>query len=232
MASNLDLEEQEQLDQLKAFWKQYGNLITWVITLALAGYAGWNGWNWWQRDQAVKAAAMFDELDRAASTGDAVKAGHVFADMKERFPRTTFTQQGALLAAKVQYEKGQVDAARTTLDWVSANAGEDEYRDLADLRLAGLQLDAKQFDAALKTLDAIRGKDFASLADDRRGDILLAQGKREQARQQFQKAYDGMDPKLEYRRLIEAKLATLGVAADAGDKAGAAATPASAGASK
>ena len=232
MASNLDLEEQEQLDQLKTFWKQYGNLITWVITLALAAYAGWNGWNWWQRDQAVKAAAMFDELDRAASMGDAVKAGHVFADMKERFPRTTFTQQGALLAAKVQYEKGQVDAARTTLGWVSANAGEDEYRDLADLRLAGLQLDAKQFDAALKTLDAIRGKDFASLADDRRGDILLAQGKREQARQQFQKAYDGMDPKLEYRRLIEAKLATLGVAADAGDKAGAAATPASAGASK
>ncbi len=229
MASNLDLEEQEQLDQLKAFWKQYGNLITWVITLALAGYAGWNGWNWWQRDQAVKAAAMFDELDRAASTGDAVKAGHVFADMKERFPRTTFTQQGALLAAKVQYEKGQVDAARATLAWVSANAGEDEYRDVADLRLAGLQLDAKQFDAALKTLDAIRGKDFASLAADRRGDVLLAQGKRDEARQQFQKAYDSMDKTLEYRRLIEAKLATLGVAADAGAKAG---TAASAGASK
>lgn len=218
MASNLDLEEQEQLDQLKAFWKQYGNLITWVITLALAGYAGWNGWNWWQRDQSVKASAMFDELDRAAQGGEADKAGHVFADMKARFPRTVFTQQGALLAAKVQYEKGQTDAARATLSWVSENAGEDEYRDVAALRLAGLQLEAKQFDAALKTLDAIKGKDFADLAADRRGDILLAQGKREEAKQQFQKAYDSMDKKLEYRRLIEAKLATLGVAAEAGAK--------------
>lgn len=215
MASNLDLEEQEQLDQLKAFWKQYGNLITWVITLALAAYAGWNGWNYWQRDQAAKAAAMYEELDRAAERGEVDKAGHVFADMKERFPRTVLTVQGALLAAKLQYEKGQVDAARATLGWVSANAGEDEYRAIADLRLAGLQYDAKQYDAALKTLDAIKSADFEGLAADRRGDILLAQGKRDEAKQQYQKAYDGMDKKRDYRRLIESKLASLGVAVGA-----------------
>lgn len=221
MASNLDLEEQEQLDQLKAFWKQYGNLITWVITIALAGYAGWNGWNWYQRDQAVKAAAMFDELDRVASLGDAGKAGQVFSDMKERFPRTAFTQQAALLAARVQYEKGQVDAARATLAWVAENAGEDEYRAVAKLRLAGLELDAKQFDAALKSLDAIKSKEFAGLAADRRGDVLLAQGKPDEAKAQYQIAYDSLDRTQEYRRLIEAKLATLGVAAEAGASAGA-----------
>lgn len=227
MASHLDLEEQEQLDQLKAFWKQYGNLITWLVTLVLAAYAGWMGWNWWQRDQAVKAAAMYDELDRAAATGEADKAGRVFADMKERFPRTVFTQQGALLAAKVQYEKGQAEAARTTLTWVADNAGEDEYRSLAQLRLAGLLLDAKQFDAAMKALDAVKGKDFEALAADRRGDVLIAQGKREEAKVQYQKSYDSMEKTLDYRRLIEAKLAGLGVQADGG-----AAKAAAAGASK
>lgn len=227
MASPLDLEEQEQLDKLKAFWKQYGNLITWVIILVLGSYSAWTGWNWWQRDQAIKAAAMFDELDRAAQAGDAEKAARVFTDMKERFPRTVFTQQAALLAAKVQFDKGQVDAARATLDWVSANAGESEYRALGQLRLAGLQLDAKQFDAALKTLDAVASKDFDGLVADRRGDVLMAQGKRDEAKAQYQKAFDSLDSALDYRRLIEVKLAALGVDASALGKAASAAAGAS-----
>ena len=41
MATHLDLEEQEQLDQLKAFWKQYGNLVSWVLIVVLGGYAAW-----------------------------------------------------------------------------------------------------------------------------------------------------------------------------------------------
>ena len=112
MATHLDLEEQEQLDQLKHFWKQYGNRVTWLLIAVLAGFAAWNGWNWWQRDQAVKAGAMFDELDRAALAGDADKTGRVFADLKERYPRTAFAQQGGLLAAKLQFEKGKPDADR------------------------------------------------------------------------------------------------------------------------
>ena len=100
MATHLDLEEQEQLDQLKAFWKQYGNLVTWALIAVLAAFAAWNGWNWWQRDQSVKAGAMFDELESAAGTGDAERAARVFADMKSRFPRTAFTQEVQLLSDK------------------------------------------------------------------------------------------------------------------------------------
>lgn len=211
MASHLDLEEQEQLDQLKAFWKRYGNLITWGLTLALTAFAGWNGWNYWQREQAVKAAAMFDELDRGVQAGDAERAGRVFADMKERFPRTAYTAQAALLAAKVQTDKGQLDAAKASLAWAAESAGEGEYRDIARLRLAGLQLDAKQYDEAAKTLDGVKSADFAALVADRRGDLAVLQAKPDQARTEYLKAYAAMDKTLDYRRLIEAKLATLGV---------------------
>src|ERR1700712_2569081 len=155
MATHLDLEEQEQLDQLKSFWKQYGSLVTWVLIALLAAYAAWNGWNYWQRDQAVKAGAMFDELDRAAQAGDAQQAGRVFADMKDRYPRTAFAEQAGLLAAKVQFEKGQPDAALGTLAWVSANATENEYQSIARLRAAGILLDQKKYDDALKQLDAV-----------------------------------------------------------------------------
>ena len=211
MANSLDLQEQEQLDDLKAFWKRYGNLITWIITACLLAFAGWNAWGWYQREQATKASAMFDELDKAATAGDAERAGRVFGDLKERYGRTAFAQQGGLLAARVQFDKGQADAAKASLGWVAENAQEDEYRSIARLRLAGLLLDAKQYDAALKALDAASAKEFAALVADRRGDVLLAQGKNDEARAAYQSAYKAMSEKLDYRRLIEAKLTALGV---------------------
>jgi predicted negative regulator of RcsB-dependent stress response len=216
MATHLDLQEQEQVDQLKAFWKQYGNLITWILTLALAGFAAWNGWNWWQREQSAKASSMFDELERAAQAADAERSARVFADLKERFPSTAYAQQGALLAAKVQADKGLTDAALATLAWASENGGDAELRTIARLRAAGLLMDKKQYDAALAQLDAVaQGKDakeFESLLADRRGDVLLAQGKKDEARKAFEAAYKAMDEKLEYRRLIDAKLTALGAA--------------------
>jgi predicted negative regulator of RcsB-dependent stress response len=212
MATHLDLEEQEQLDQLKAFWKQYGNLITWLLILVLGGYAAWNGWNLYQRDQGSKAGSLYDELDRAAQAGDSERATRIFADMKERYPSATFTQQAGLVAARVAAEKGQYDAANASLAWVADKAGDDEYRAIARLRLAGLLLDTKKYEEALKQVDAVSGgPEFIALANDRRGDILLTQGKSAEAQAAYLKAWTGMDPKLDYRRVVEAKLNMLGV---------------------
>jgi predicted negative regulator of RcsB-dependent stress response len=215
MATQLDLQEQEQLDALKSFWKNYGNLVTWLLILALTAYAGWNGWNWYQRDQAVKAGAMFDELDRAVTAGDADKAGRIFTDLRERFPRTAFAQQGGLAAARLQFEKGQIDAAKASLAWLADNAVEDEARTIARLRLAGLYFDAKQYDQALQQVDAAKAAGFEALAADRRGDVLAAQDKKAEAVAAYQTAWKLMDPTLDYRRLIDAKLTALGAAPEA-----------------
>jgi predicted negative regulator of RcsB-dependent stress response len=212
MATQLDLQEQEQLDALKAFWKSYGNLISWVVLIVLGGFAAWNGWQYWQREQAQKSAAMFEELDRAAQSGDADRAGRVFADLRERYPRTAFAQQGGLVAAKVQVAKGQGDAARASLTWVAENAVEDEIRTVARLRLAAVQADAGQPDAALKTLEGVKGEGFEALAADRRGDLLAAQGKKDEARAAYLQAWKAMGEKVDYRRLVEAKLTALGAA--------------------
>ena len=210
MATPLDLQEQEQLDAFKAFWNKYGNLITWVLIGVLGAFAAWNGWNYWQREQGMKAGAMFDELDRATQAGDADKAARVFADLKASYARTAFAQQGGLLLAKMQFDKGQSDAASASLVWVAENASDDEMRTVARLRLAALQTEAKQFDEALKTLAAATAPDFQALVADRRGDVLLIQGKKDEARSAYQAAYKAMDEKVDYRRLIEAKLTALG----------------------
>lgn len=212
MASNLDLQEQEQLDELKAFWNRYGNLITWTLTLVLAAFAAWNGWNWWERQQGAKASAMFEEFDRAVQAGNAEQAGRVFNDLKDRYARTVYAQQAGLLAAKLQAEKSQADAAQASLAWVAEQGKDEEYQALARLRLAGLLLDKKAYDDALKQLDAIKSPEFAPLADDRRGDILLASGKKDEAVKAFQAAWKAMSDKTDYRRIIESKLTSLGAA--------------------
>ncbi|MCK6431548.1 MAG: tetratricopeptide repeat protein [Burkholderiaceae bacterium] len=212
MANPLDLQEQEQLDELKAFWKQYGNAITWALTLALLAFSGWSGWGWWQREQGVKAGAMFEELDKAAAAGDAERAQRVMTDLKERHPGTTYAHQGALLAARVLAEKGRGDDARAALTWVAEQAPDDAYRALARLRLAALLLDAKKHDEALKALDVSMPEEFTALVADRRGDVLLAMKRRDEAVAAYRSAYQGLDDKVDYRRLVEAKLAALGAA--------------------
>ncbi len=206
MATNLDLQEQEQLDELKAFWNRYGNLILWLLTLVLAGFAAFNGWNWWEREQAAKAAAMFDEMEQAAQASDAEKSALIFNDLKERFPRTTFAQQAGLLAARVQVDKSLPDAARKSLEWVAEKASDPSYKALAQLRLSGLLIDAKAYDEALSLLAKVDQAEFLALAEDRRGDVLLAQGEKAEAVAAWQKAYAAMEEKQDYRRIVDAKL--------------------------
>ena len=125
-------------------------------------------------------------------------------------------------AAKLAGEKGQADAARADLAWVADSASESEYRTIARLRLAGLLLDEKKYDEALKQLDGVDGAEFQALAADRRGDVLMAQGKAEEAKAAYAKAWAAMDAKVDYRRVVEAKLNVLGVdpAASAASGAG------------
>jgi predicted negative regulator of RcsB-dependent stress response len=227
MATQLDLQEQEQVDALKAFWNQYGNLVTWTLILALGAFAAWNGWNWYQRDQAAKASAMHDELERAVQAGDVDKAGRIFGDLRERYARTAFAQQGGLLVAKVQAEKGKPDDAVASLGWVAANAREEEIKTIAQVRLAGLHLDAKKYDDALKALDAAKAPGFEALVADRRGDVLMAQGKRPEAVAAYKAAWAAMPDTVDYRRVIDAKLTSLGAAPAALPASAAAVTPAS-----
>ena len=211
MAKHLDLEEQEQLAELKHFWKQYGNAISWLLIAVFGTVAAWNGYQYWQTRQAGQASSMYDEVDRAVQSGDAARIDRSLADMKERFGGTVYAEQAGLLAAKAYYDKGNVDASKAALTWVISKAKDEGYQSIAKLRLSGILLETKAYDEALKQLAGNFSKDFEPLVSDRRGDILLLQGKKSEARTEYEKAYKGLDERAEYRRLIEVKLNALGV---------------------
>jgi predicted negative regulator of RcsB-dependent stress response len=210
MAQHLDLEEQEQLAEIKHFWKQYGDLITWALIAVFGAVAAWNGYQYWQGKQASQAAVMYEEVERAVQSGDAARVDRSLSDMKERFSSTVYASQAALLAARSYYDKGNVDAARAALTWVAGKASDEGYQSIAKLRLAGILLETKAYDEALSQVAGPFPKDFSALAADRRGDILLAQGKKAQARSEYEKAYKVLDERAEYRRLVEVKLNALG----------------------
>lgn len=216
--AHLDLEEQEQLDQVKHFWKQYGGLISWAVIVLLAVYAGWNGWQYWQRKQAVQATALYEEVERIAASGDGARLDRALGDMKDKFGRTVQAQQAALLVAAVHAAAGRNEAARAPLQWVAEQSGDEGYKALARLRLAGLLLDAKSYDEALKRLSGSFPAEFEPLVADRRGDVYLAQGKKAEAGAEYRKAWQGLAEGSNYRRVVDVKLAALGLTPAAGEK--------------
>lgn len=210
MAKHLDLEEQEQLDQLKHFWKSYGNLITWLLIAVLGAFAAWNGYRYWQQSRAAQAASLFDELGRAATSGDMTRLERSLTDMKDRFGGTTYAAQAALLAGKALFEADKVDAAKDALRWVSEKSSDDGYQAVARLRLAGILISQKAYEDASKLLAVAVPKEFGGLLADRKGDLANVQGKKAEAIAEYQKAYGLFEGTADYRRLVEVKLIALG----------------------
>lgn len=205
-----DLEEQEQLATLKAWWSRFGNLITWLVIAALAAYAGWNGWNYYQRNQVMQAALLYDELQKAVTAKDNGRVLRAAGDMQEKFGRTAYAQMAALAAAKSAWETKDAAAAKTQLQWLIDNARDGEYKAIARIRLAGVLLDEKAYDEALKVLAVDVPSHFAGAVADRKGDILVAQDKLDEARAAWKLALDKTDDKNPARQLIQLKLDAIG----------------------
>ncbi|MFM2263081.1 MAG: hypothetical protein RI959_1757 [Pseudomonadota bacterium] len=211
MAAHLDLDEQEQIAQMRHFWSKYGNAITWLLILVFGGFAAWNGWQYWQQKTALQAAALYDELERTVPSKDAEKIQRVWGDLQSKGGSTVQTYQGGLLAAMALAEAGKPEPARAALQWVVDKSSDDVLAGLARIRLAGLELDAQAYDKALALLTSKVPAELEPLAEDRKGDIQLAQGQTDAAKTAYKKAYKGLTLDLEYRRIVEAKLNALGV---------------------
>lgn len=210
MANHLDLEEQEQLDQLKHFWKQYGNAISWLLIVVFGTFAAWNGYQWWTKRQAEQASAMYEEVERVISSGDVTAAERAFADMKQRFPSSTYTQQAGLTLAKVAYLSGKAEMAQKALSSVAEQGADEGLSALATLRQISLLIESKNFDASSQLLAGKFPKEFAGLVSDKKADALLAQGKTQEAIAAYKEALVQLPESDQYRRLVEVKLAALG----------------------
>ncbi|MCZ7558885.1 MAG: tetratricopeptide repeat protein [Burkholderiaceae bacterium] len=205
-----NLEEQEQLENLKAFWKQYGNFILTVITVAALAVAGWRGWGWYQAREAAQASAVYEQLREAAAARDIGKLRATAGTLFEQYGGTAYGEMAALVAARAYVDAGDPKAARLTLEWAVSNAKDDEFRHAARLRLAALLIDEKAYDEAGKLLAVDAPGKFAGEYADRRGDLLVTQGRPDEARAAYRKALEALGPDSPMRRPVQLKLDALG----------------------
>ena len=192
--STYDLEEQEQLAALKAWWKERGGAVALGAMLVAAAVGAWNGWLWYQRSQSAQAAALYDVLQKAARANDLKATREAAGSILEDFPRSAYAPLAALVSAKVQFQAGDLKTARAQLQWAVDHAKGDEVRAIAALRLASVLLDDKEPDAALKVLEVKPPPSFEALYASLRGDILTVQKKPSEARAAYKAALEKADP--------------------------------------
>ncbi len=205
-----DLEEQEQLDTLKAWWKQYGNLVTWLLVIALSAYAAWTGWTSYQRDQSSQASQLYDVLQKAVQAKDNAKVQRAANDVVEKFSKTPYAAMSAMTAAKSAFDAGDIKVVKAQLHWVIDHSSVEEYKAIAKIRLAGIALDEKAYDEGLAFLSGDFSSKFAGDIADRKGDIYVAQNKPVEARAAFQSALEKTKEKNPARQLIQIKFDALG----------------------
>jgi len=209
--STYDLEEQEQLAELKAYWKQYGNLIVLGLAAALILVAGYRVWQWYQGSQVVQASAIYGELQQAMVVNDTKRVRDLAGTLIESHPRTLYAALGALVAAKAHFTAGDLKTAHAQLQWVVDRARDPEVQAIARLRLASVMLDEQAYDDALRVLAVKPAPPFEALFEDLRGDVLVAQGKKGDARSAYQAAVAKLQPTDDAaRELIQLKLDALG----------------------
>ena len=182
-----DLEEQEQIAALRGWWKQYGGWASGILLAAALGWLGWYGWQSYLKSQNAEASRIFLVLQQASAQQDTARVKQAAGELVNQYPRSQFSALGALLAANTLNATGDAKSAEAQLAWAAENA-KDAVRGIARLRLAGIQMDQKDADGALKTLSEKAPVGFAARYDAARGDVYAMQGKLTEARASYDAA--------------------------------------------
>ncbi|MCB5187665.1 tetratricopeptide repeat protein [Methylobacillus caricis] len=204
-----DLEEQEQLDAFKSWWKRNGNVVVALAGIAVVGFGGYEGWKYYQYQQSAAASMQYETMARTdIKDVKAIKA--LSSELMEKYSSTPYAGRAAVAVAKVNYQEKDLASAKAQLEWAAKNAKEDAVRAVALLQLASIQFEEKAYDDALKTLNEKHDEGFSGLFADLKGDVLVAQGKQDDAKAAYKDALTKLDMSGDYYKYTEHKLEALG----------------------
>jgi len=209
MSGSYDFEEQERIAELHAWWEDNRWYVIAAITAAVLAFIGYRGYVWWQQKAQADAAAAFAPVASAVTAGDKKKADEAAKAVIDKYPRSFYASQSALMLARDAFDAGNLDEAAKQLRWVMEK-GAQVHRGLARTRLASVLLDQKKYDEALKTLDGNTDEAYAPMVADVRGDVMFAQNLMDEARAAYKAAVDKADPHNPVKQIAQTKLGALG----------------------
>lgn len=203
------LTEEEQLEALKRWWKENGKFIVLAVVVAVGGYFGWGAWQDHQRAQAESASAQYEQLLNSLRAPEQELPSDLVSELKQG--TGLYAYSAALIKARSAVEEGELDAAAEQLRWVLEQSPDAAIAQLTRLRLARVLAAQGSPDAALAELQRTEpAESFASEFAEVRGDILLAQGKADDARDAYQFALENLtSPQQNRAALLQMKIDNL-----------------------
>ncbi|QQS16299.1 MAG: tetratricopeptide repeat protein [Neisseriales bacterium] len=208
MAHHLD--EQEKIEHLKRFWHQYGKWLTIALSALIVGYLGHIAYDQYQARRAYQAAEIYVTLDIAIGQRDFAKAQGAADQLINNYANTAYASRAALLFAKIAYLQRHIDQAKAKLNWVIENSDEPALQAIAQIRLATLLFNEKQYQAALAAIAALQDKTFDAQSLELKGDILRNLRQYVAAKAAYEAALKTLRANDPNRFLLEIKLSELG----------------------
>jgi predicted negative regulator of RcsB-dependent stress response len=205
----LDLDDQEQLDEFKAWWNKYGKLTINIVLLALVAYASWQGYQYFKHKKAVEASDIYQKLVQL----DPAKVDLVKLEatkLTTEYASTPYAGRAAILLAKSNFKAEDIKGAKSQLEWAVANAQESSVKAIASLELATLLFNEKDYAGAEKVLSANIDQGYAGLKDSLQGDVYKAQGKTAEAKKAYENALTSLDAEGRLYLFTQQKLDALG----------------------
>lgn len=203
-------EEQEDLEKLKAWWKNYGNALIFGVILGGAILVGFRYWTQHVEQQRQAAAVLYDRMLQDLRSNKYDVARHSGESLVNDYSSTPYAGMAGLMLARMDFNAGDTAAARQQLQWVLKNAGDPATKNAARLRLARLYLSSGDQKSALALLDAQDQAGFESEYAELKGDIYSAQGHRGQARAAYREALKHLPADSPYVQILNMKLDDLG----------------------
>lgn len=205
----LDLEDQEQLDEFKAWWDAYGKLTINVVVLCIAAYAAWQGYQYFQNKKSLEASDLYqammaielDQTDLVAAEAN---------KLMETYDTTPYAGRAAIYLAKSEFQSEKNDEAKTHLQWAIDQAQESAVQSIASIQLATLLLSEKDYAGAQKALSTANDAGYLGIKESLMGDVYLAQGKQSDAKASYEKALANLDPQGRLSLYAQQKLEALG----------------------
>lgn len=207
-----DLEEQEKIDELKAWWNRFGGLVSGVATIVMLAILGYYGWNWYQGYQAQKALGYYDIVNTSVVAPDETASARIIeanAVLQKDYDNTVYAPRAALLSSKYFLDTGNPAEAEKQLQWAVSQKADPSLVPAAQLQLATALANQEKYDQALAQLNNPPSA-FKALFLDRKGDILVAQGKTAEAVQAWKEAKQQENLEVGFTRMVDMKISVLG----------------------
>lgn len=208
--AHLDLHEQEQVDKLKYFWRDWGKYIIGIVVLLIIGYVVSSAYSWYQQSQSQKAAALYVDFSKNVTSGNAEKTYADADKMIAEMPKTEYTAMAAIEAAKVSFDKKDYAKAEKYLSWAKDNASDKSLQTIAIIRLASVLIDEQKFDKARELLKTKHDIAFDGLFYEGRGDLYIAMGDLNKARDAYKEGLQKAANDPTTQQAIQMKLDIIG----------------------